>query len=118
MTTLPQAPIYYVNLASQPDRRGAVPSPCIRLNRVDPRSSVGVSDLHQARIAAPRIRYLRDAVARARVQLDHLARLLRQAVRDPRAAFGARTVIPHAGDLPSASTPVDRDRAGVSTTYS
>lgn len=110
MTTLPQAPIYYVNLASRPDRRGAVPSPCIRLNRVDPQSSVGVSDLHQARIAAPRIRYLRDAVARAR--------LLRLAVRDPRAAFGARTVIPHAGDLPSASTPVDRDRAGVSTTYS
>lgn len=96
----------------------AIPSPCIQLNRVDPRSSVGVSDLHQSRIAAPRIRYLRDALARAKVQLDHFGRLLALAVRDPRAAFGARTVIPYAGDLPTVAAPVDRNRADVSTTYS
>ena len=76
----------------------AVPSPCIQLNRIDPKSTVGVSDLHQTRIAAPRIRYLRDTLARAKVQLDHFGRLLGLAVRDPRAAFGARTVVPYADD--------------------
>jgi hypothetical protein len=76
----------------------AVPSPCIQLNRIDPGSAIGASDLHQTRAAAPSIRYLRDTFARTTVQLDHLARLLRLAVRDSRAAFGARVVVAYAGD--------------------
>jgi GR25 family glycosyltransferase involved in LPS biosynthesis len=79
----------------------AVPSPCIQLNRIDPHSAIGVSDLHQTRAAAPSVRYLRDAIARAKVQADHLARLVRLALRDSRAAFGARVVVQYAGDPPA-----------------
>jgi glycosyl transferase family 25 len=79
----------------------ATPSPCIQLNRIEPHSAVGASDLHKTRVAAPSIRYLRDAIARAKVQFDHLGRLLGLAARDPRAAFAARVVVPYASDLPA-----------------
>lgn len=79
----------------------AIPSPCIQLNRLEPDSAVGASDLHQTRAAAPTIRYLRDTIARTKVQFDHLGRLLRLAARDPRAAFAARVVVPYASDPPA-----------------
>ena len=76
----------------------AIPSPCIQLNRIEPANKVGASNLHPSRSTAPRIRYLRDIIARARVQLDHLGRPARLALRDPQAAFGGRVVVPYAGD--------------------
>lgn len=79
----------------------AIPSPCIQLGRIEPDSTVAASDLHRTRAAAPTIRYLRDAIARTKVQFDHLGRLLGLAARDPRAAFAARVVVPYASDPPA-----------------
>lgn len=82
----------------------ASPSPSIQLNRVDEMVSAASSDIHVTRMAAPSRKYLRDVAGRTQLQLDHVARLLRLARRDPQAAFSRRVTVPFAGD------PSERER--------
>lgn len=83
----------------------AWPSPSIQLNRVDVVVSAAASDIHDTRTTAPRRTYLRDALARTKLQFGHAGRLLRLAGRDRRAAFSARVEVPFVGDAPSMAAP-------------
>ncbi|KQW77246.1 hypothetical protein ASC89_18805 [Devosia sp. Root413D1] len=75
----------------------AWPSPCIQLGHLDPTASAGTSDLHGTR-AKPARGSLTRLPGVMGLHLDHAARLLSLAFRDPGAAFGKRVAVPFADD--------------------